>query len=182
MRAHTLLISTLIGIGCVSVAAEGHYKAENGFPCSLVRALGLGLRPGFGSAAAAVAGDGSVELIGEGGCPEGTKPYLAAGQWKGPFRLVYEPQFLGLPGTMKLTVTWSGEMSFAAARTQLDDPPPPAKDTSSRRPLYPPTKPGEKPPPGPSRSDRAQPGQFKSDEAQIKAILEYWAEQGRKDE
>jgi hypothetical protein len=148
-------------------------------------ALALGVGPatsiraddGGGGAGGAPAAEGEA-----GGCPEGTGAYLAMGQWKGDFRLVFQPVFPGVPEGLNLKVTWSGEIGFAVHRPEKDDPPPPPA-SNRRRPLAPPLKEGEKPPvvQDPA-SDRAAPGQFKTDEEQIEAAYAWFREQARLEE
>jgi len=129
------------------------------------------------SAGAQGVGDGSE---GADGCSEGTRPYLVAGEWKGTFKLVYEPIVPGMPKGIKTKVTWSGEMSFDVARPEKSDAPPPEKP-NRRRPLAPPLKEGEKPPVT-QDPDRAAPGQFKNDDEQRAAVIAWYTEQGRKAE
>ena len=88
---------------------------------SLALVVGVGLvRPM--SACGQDVSDGSE---GADGCSEGTRPYLAAGEWKGTFKLVYEPIVPGMPKGIKTKVTWAGEMSFDVARPEKSDAPPP---------------------------------------------------------
>jgi hypothetical protein len=141
-----------------------------------LRGASLALVLGIGSAAPTEAGDDG----GAGDCPQGTEPYLAAGEWKGTFKIVYEPVIPGVPEGIKTTTTWEGEISFQVQRPEREDPPP-AERPSRRRPLAPPLKEGEKPPVV-EDPDRAAPGQFANVDEQRAAILAWYAEQARKEE
>lgn len=136
----------------------------------------LGFAASLGLGAPAPGQDASCEP------PKGGEP-PAAGHWTGTFALTYELQVPSMPPTMRFGATWQGTLDFDLVRPpDREDPPapPPPPPLPRRSPLRPPSAHmPSAPAPTPASNDRANPGQFASDDAQRAALIADWQKRWR---
>jgi hypothetical protein len=107
----------------------------------------------------------------------------AEGGWSGHFETSYDILNPHLPPTIKVVGDWQGTLEFVVLRPEARENPPPLAPPApppTRPPLRPPTPasasapPASPPPESAPPPDRAQPGQFTSDDEQRAAIMAAW--------